>query len=212
VEGRGNIAVMMPPTTLHRASFGQHYHACAFTAGSDKEDQMIDDFLAEGLGSGVKAVYIVDPEKRDACERRLAPHAASEELLAVTTWADAHLKGGSFDAPRMMASLDEMIREDAATGRGPMRIVGNMGWVKSHPPEHDDLVTYEATVNEVLSRGRTPTVCVYELSWIKSSLMMDLLRAHPLAVVNGVLYENPFFTPAPKLLDEFAARRVAALA
>ena len=202
---------MTSSTTLHRAAFGRHFHACAFIGGSDADDRMIDDFLAEGLRSGVKAVYIVDPEKQADATERLRPRAPVAELLEVSTWADAHLKGGSFEAPRMMVSLEDMIREDAASGRAPMRVVGNMGWIATHPPDENALVAYEATVNEVLNRGRTPTVCVYELGWLKSSLMMDLLRAHPLAVVNGALYENPFYTPAPALLEELANRRAARL-
>lgn len=193
--------------TLNGAAFGPHFHACAFTTGREEDERMILQFLEEGLGMGSKAVYIVDPDHRDARERVLAPAAPSPDLLDVTTWNEAHLAGGSFDAARMMGALEQMIADNAATGRAPMRVVGNMGWVARQPPDEDDLVAYEATVNEVLTRGRTPTVCVYDLSWITSALMMNLLRAHPLAVVNGVLFENPFYTPAPRLLEELEANR-----
>jgi hypothetical protein len=67
-------------------------------------------------------------------------------------------------------------------------------------------VSYEASVNELLNRGKTPTVCVYDLRKLKGSMMMDLLRAHPLTVVNGVLYENPFYTPANEMLRELRQR------
>jgi hypothetical protein len=36
---------------------------------------------------------------------------------------------------------------------------------------------------------------------------MDLLRAHPLTVMNGVLHENPFYTPADQMLRELEQRR-----
>ena len=49
-----------------------------------------------------------------------------------------------------MAALDELIRDHAATGRPPMRLVGQMGWVFSSPPGIEQLVAYEASVNEVL--------------------------------------------------------------
>ena len=39
--------------------------------------------------------------------------------------------------------------------------------------------------------------------------MMDLLRAHPLTVMNGVLHENPFYTPAHELLAELNQRTAA---
>jgi hypothetical protein len=37
-------------------------------------------------------------------------------------------------------------------------------------------------------------------------MVMDLLRAHPLTVMNGVLHENPFYTPAEQLLRELQDR------
>lgn len=193
--------------TLARAQFRDHYHACAFMMGPDEESAVIDPFFVEGMTHGEKAVYIVDPVKRDEHEARLRASAPSPDLLEVTTWNDAHLKGGSFDQDRMMAALDEMIREHSATGRPPMRLVGQMGWVFSKPPGIEQLVAYEASVNEVLNRGKTPTVCVYNVRRLSGSMMMDLLRAHPLTVMNGVLHENPFYTPADEMLRDIKRRR-----
>lgn len=170
---------------------------------------MIDPFLIEGMRRGEKAVYIVDPEHRDEHEARLGTSAPAAELLEVTTWNEAHLKGGSFDQRRMMTALDEMIREHAATGQPPMRLVGQMGWVLSSPPGIEDLVAYEASVNEVLNRGKTPTVCVYDVRRLSGSLVVDLLRAHPLTVMNGVLHENPFYTPPQEMLRELQQRRTS---
>ena len=106
-----------------------------------------------------------------------------------------------------MTALDRTIREHAATGRPPMRLVGQMGWVFSSPPGIEQLVAYEASVNEVLNRGKTPTICVYDVRRLSGSLVMDLLRAHPLTVMNGVLHENPFYTPAEEMLRELEQRR-----
>lgn len=196
-------------SSLAHAQLRNHFHACAFVNGADDERAVIDPFFIEGLRRGEKAVYIVDPDHRERHETRLRAETPSPELVDVTTWNDAHLKGGSFDQDRMMASLEELIRDHAATGQPPMRLVGQMGWVFAKPPGIEQLVAYEATVNEVLNRGKTPTVCVYDVRRLSGSLMMDLLRAHPLTVMNGVLHENPFYTPAEDLLAELEQRRAA---
>jgi hypothetical protein len=193
-------------TSLAHARLRNHFHACAFVTGPADEQSVIDPFLVEGMRHGEKAVYIVDPRHRDEHEARLEAAAPSSELLEVTTWNEAHLKGGSFDAGRMMGALEELIRAHAATGRPPMRLVGQMGWVFSSPPGIEQLVSYEASVNEVLNRGKTPTVCVYDVRRLSGSLVVDLLRAHPLTVMNGVLHENPFYTPADELLRELQHR------
>jgi hypothetical protein len=191
---------------LLQGQLRNHFHACAFVAGPAEERFVIEPFLTEGMRRGEKAVYIVDPQRREDHETRLASAAPSPDLLDVLTWNEAHLKGGSFDQQRMMISLDQMIRDHAASGRPPMRVVGQMGWIQSSPPGIEQLVAYEATVNEVLNRGRTPTVCVYDVRKLSGALMMDLLRAHPLTVMNGVLHENPFYTPAEQLLGELQRR------
>jgi hypothetical protein len=193
--------------SLAHAQFQDHFHVCAFVNGPAEERSIIDPFFAEGLSRGEKAVYYVDPAQRDEHELRLRKSASAPDMVEVTTWQDAHLKGGSFDQDRMMTALEDMIREHAATGRPPVRLVGQMGWVFSSPPGIEQLVAYEANVNEVLNRGRTPTVCVYDVRRLSGSMMMDLLRAHPLAVVNGVLHENPFYTPAGELLRDLQRRR-----
>ena len=194
-------------STLAHAQLRNHFHACAFVNGPDEERAVIDPFFFEGLRRREKAVYIVDPDHRDEHEARLRAGSSESDLVDVTTWNDAHLKGGSFDQDRMMASLEDLIRDHAATGQPPMRLVGQMGWILSSPPGIEQLVAYEATVNEVLNRGKTPTVCVYDVRKMSGSLMMDLLRAHPLTVMNGVLHENPFYTPAEELLAELKQRR-----
>jgi hypothetical protein len=198
--------------TLAKAHFGDHFHACAFVAGPEEERAVIEPFLVEGMKRGEKAVYIVDPARRGDHEARLREafaEGAGDDLLDVTTWNEAHLKGGRFDQDRMTAGLEELMRTHAASHRPPMRVVGQMGWIFSNPPGIEQLVAYEASVNEALNRGRTPTVCVYDARRMSGSLLMDLLRAHPLAVMNGVLYENPFFTPAPELLRELRQRNPA---
>jgi hypothetical protein len=195
--------------SLAHAQLRNHFHACAFVNGPDEEAAIIDPFFLEGLRRREKAVYIVDPAQRDAHEARLRAGSPAAELVDVTTWHEAHLKGGSFDQDRMMASLEELISTHAATGQPPMRIVGQMGWVFSTPPGIEQLVAYEASVNEVLNRGKTPTVCVYDVRKLSGGLLMDLLRAHPLTVMNGVLHENPFYTPAESLLAELRRRAPA---
>jgi hypothetical protein len=199
----------MPHSSLAQAQFREHFHVCAFVHGVAEERAVVDPFFAEGMRRGEKAVYYVDPVERDEQEARLKAAAPAPGLFEVTTWQDAHLKGGSFDQARMMAALDEMIRDNAASGKPPVRLVGQMGWVFASPPGIEQLVAYEASVNEVLNRGKTPTVCVYDVRRLSGSMMMDLLRAHPLTVVNGVLHENPFYTPAEEMLRDIQGRRVS---
>ena len=195
---------------LANAQFGRHFHACAFVMGPDEEREVMDPFIVQGMALGQKGAYIVDPRKREETEARLRAAAPSDDLVEVTTWKDAYLQGDKFDPERMKQTLDEMLSAHSATGRPPMRVVGQMDWIFSYPPDVEQLIEYEANVNDMLSRAKTPTVCVYDASRLSGGMLVDLLRTHPLAVVNGVLHENPFYTPANEMLEELRRRQTRA--
>lgn len=82
-----------------------------------------------------------------------------------------------------------------------------MNWALGELPGSEDIIEYEAQVNEVLSRNRQPAVCVYDTSKLSGGMLMDLLRTHPLTLVDGVVQENPFFTPPAEMLAEVKARK-----
>jgi hypothetical protein len=86
--------------------------------------------------------------------------------------------------------------------------MGNMNWALDGPPGSEKLIEYEVRVNEVLAREKQPAVCVYDLSRLTGSLMMDILRAHPLTLVNGVVHRNAFFTPPAQMLAELREREL----
>jgi hypothetical protein len=85
--------------------------------------------------------------------------------------------------------------------------MGNMNWVFDDVPGRESLIEYEAEVNEVLQRNRQPAVCVYDMDKLSGSMVMDLLRTHPLTLIGGVVQENPFFTPPAEMLKELKARK-----
>ena len=193
--------------SLAEAQFRDCYHACAFVSSPDEEREVIDPFLLEGTRRGGKAVYYVDPMHVEEHSARLRAKAAAADLVEVTSWSDVYLKDDRFDPARMMSALEEIIRGNAEGGNNGLRFVGQMGWVFSSPPGIEDLVAYEVSVNSVLNRAKTPTVCVYDVRRLSGSLMMDLLRTHPLTILNGVLHENPFYTPAEEMLADLQRRR-----
>jgi hypothetical protein len=191
------------------ANFGTEFHACAFVLGPEEERDVVDPLVVGGVGRGRKTVFICDPRKRDENDARLRPSVASTDLLEVTTWNEMHLKGGSFDQNRMMKGLDDTIREHAASGRPPMCLIGQMDWIFTTPRGIEQLVEYESAVNEVLAKGKTPTVCIYDARRLGGGMVMDLLRAHPLAIMGGKLHQNPFYTPPDQMLHELRARTTA---
>jgi hypothetical protein len=49
---------------------------------------------------------------------------------------------------------------------------------------------------------------MYETAKFGGDIVMDIFRTHPTVVMNGVVYDNPFFVPPDEFLKELRARRV----
>jgi hypothetical protein len=131
--------------------------------------------------------------------------------LSVLPWQQAYLdETGSFDKNRMLATVDQLTGTGRDLGFARLRIMGNMDWVFQGVPGAEDILEYESEVNEVLSRNRQPAVCVYDIAKLSGSMMMDILRTHPLALIGGTVQENPFYTPPEEMLNELRARKSSA--
>lgn len=195
----------------------RHFHVCAFFNSKDEEYDVLVPFFKEAVEQREKNMHIVDPAFADEHRERLtaggvdARGCAACGQLDVLTWRQAYIdESGAFDKDRMLATIERLTGEGRDAGFGRLRIMGNMDWAfDSAVPGSETLIQYEAEVNEVLSRNRQPAVCVYDVAKLTGSMMMDLLRTHPLTLIGGVVQENPYYTAPAQMLEELAARRAA---
>ena len=194
----------------------EHFHICAFFDSRTEEYAVLGPFFEEGIKQGEKNLHILDPDYVEEHRARLREagidvHACEAcGQLELLTWQGTYLDAdGSFDKDRMMTSLEQVCAAAVAGGFPRVRIMGNMDWVFSDAPGAKEILAYEAEVNEVLARNRQPAVCVYDTAKLSGSMMMDLLRTHPLTLINGIVQENPFYVPASEMLQELKRRAQA---
>jgi hypothetical protein len=192
----------------------KYFHVCAFFNSRDEEYEVLTPFFKEALAQGEKNLHIVNPDCADDHRTRLSDAGMDVHeceacgQLEMLHWQQAYLdETGKFDKDKMLAAVDQLTgsARDAAFTR--LRIMGDMGWVFSDFPGAADILEYEAEVNEVLSRNRQPAVCVYDIAKLSGSMMMDLMRTHPLTLIGGVVQENPFFIPPEDMLRELKKRK-----
>ena len=197
----------------------ESFHVCAFFNSRDEEYEVLNPFFKQAMDQGEKNLHIVDPALKSDHRARLtssgvdAQECEARGQLEVLSWQEGYLdESGVFDKYRMLAVLDHLTGAGRDAGFSRLRIMGNMNWVFNECLGSEDLLEYEAEVNEVLARNRQPAVCVYDTAKLSGSMMMDLLRTHPLSLIGGVVQENPFFTPPREMLRELRARKLAASA
>lgn len=190
-----------------------YFHICAFFNSKDEEYDVLCPFYKEGLEQGEKNMHIVDPsfaqEHRDrlGCGGIDVHRCETSGQLDVLSWQQGYFnEAGCFDKNAMLATLDHLTGSGRDAGYSGLRIMGNMDWALSDHPGAATLLEYEVAVNEVLSRNRQPAVCVYDISKLTGTMMMDLLRTHPLTLIGGVVQENPFYIHPATMLEELRSR------
>jgi hypothetical protein len=199
------------PIHLAGATLRRHRHVCGFFSSREEEYETLLPFIKEGFNRGEKAFHVVDPAlKRDHSDRLRDAGIAVEKAestgqLDLKVWSEAYLRDGHFDKDRMLSFIQQVLEEGRPSF--PLtRLVAHMEWALEDRPGVNDVVEYEARLNDLLPRYPDVVVCTYDTAKFGGQVVMDVLRTHPLIIIAGLLQENPFFTPPDQFLAELRAR------
>src|SRR5260370_19870745 len=174
---------------------------------------VLRSFIKDGFDRGEKATHIVDPEKREEHLKRLAEaginvqQAMDTGQLELRPWREAYLRGDGLDQDAAVALIEEILQSSAAAGYALTRLGAHMEWAIFDKPGVNNLAEYETRLNYVLPKYEDPVICTYDLSKFPASLVMDIMRTHPVVIIGGILQENPFFVPPDQFLLELRERR-----
>jgi hypothetical protein len=50
-------------------------------------------------------------------------------------------------------------------------------------------------------------ICTYRFGEFGADTVIDIMRTHPMVIIDGILHRNPFFVPPGEFLREFRERR-----
>ena len=187
-------------------------HVCAFFSSKEEEYRVLMPFIKEGFERGDRAFHVVDPNHRATHMNRLGEagipvgDAERRGQLEVRRWQEAYLRDGHFDQQRMIDLIQEVLREGKDKGYPLTRLVANMEWALEDRPGVDDIVEYESRLNYVLPKYDDVVVCTYDLAKFNATVVMDIMRTHPMVVIGGILQANPFFVPPDAMLKELKER------
>jgi len=196
----------------------QHRHVCAFFSSVEEQHRVLRSFLKDGFERGDKAVHLVNPDLWEDHLGWLAEagidvaQARDTGQLDLRRWQDAQLRGDRFDQDAMLALLEEIFQSGAAAGYPLTRLIGQMEWALADRPGVEDLLEFETRVSYLMIKYDDPAICTYDLSKFSASVVMDIMRTHPVVIIGGVLQENPFFVPPDQFLLEIRERRRSARA
>jgi MEDS: MEthanogen/methylotroph, DcmR Sensory domain len=202
-------AIHLAGSVLHSSC-----HACAFFRSREEEYRVLLPFLQEGFENREKLFQIVDRDHRAERLRRIAqlgidvPAAEQSGQLEVRPWDDAHLRNGRFNQFDMLDLVDEVLG-NGESGFGLTRFWANMEWSLTDTPGVEDIIEYETRLNHVMAKFDDVVICTYDVNRFSASVVMDILRTHPQAIIGGTLQENPFYVPPDEFLTELRHRAAA---
>jgi hypothetical protein len=192
---------------------GRHRHICAFFNSLDEQHRVLRSFVSDALDQGEKVIHIVDPALREEHLKRFreagidVERAIASGQLDVRLWLGVYLHGGRFDKERALASVEELLGSGAAGGYPRSRLLGQVEWALLEGGSVDDLLEYETRINSVITKYDQPAMCAYDLSRLRASAVIDIMRTHPVVIIGGVLQENPYYVPPDQFLLEIRERR-----
>jgi len=202
-----------PPIPFAGSQLDQTRHVCAFFNDTDEEYRVLLPFIKDGFQSGHKAIHVVNPTQRQDHLRRLAdagidPAVAQQSgQLELRINTDVYLPDGRFDPDRMISAFEQLASGNSG-GEYPLsRICCRMDWTVQDQSHVENVIEFEARVNDVWRRHEDAVICTYHLGQFRGDEVIDIMRTHPMVIIGGILQQNPFFVPPDEFLHEFRQRR-----
>ncbi|MGZ5037165.1 MAG: MEDS domain-containing protein [Usitatibacter sp.] len=192
-------------------------HICAFFDSEREEYSCLAPYFAEGLDHGEQLVSIRDAAHHGDHLAKLrdaglpVDEAIVDRRFKLMASEETYLKDECFESERMFSMLQDAL-EQGEEKFGHVRTCGEMSWALRNVTGTDQLMEYEARVNQLLPKHRCTLMCVYDVNRFSGRVLLDALSTHPYVIVNNKLVQNQYFVPPLEYLTGRLGRGTTALA
>ncbi|AHG05393.1 hypothetical protein HALDL1_14770 [Halobacterium sp. DL1] len=175
-------------------------HLALIYEGRGEQFDAAVPFVQQGLDADEQCLYIADEHSRadvlaEMSARGIDVDAALDSgALSVLTKEETYLRDGSFHPDDMLAFLEATIA-DATEEFEALRVTGEMTWVFGDEPDVEDLVEYEAKLNQLLPEADGMALCQYNRERFSPEVVRDIVRTHPYLVHGTVVSQNVYYSP-----------------
>lgn len=190
-------------------------HVCAFFDSREEQYDILNPYFQEGLDCGDEVVTIVESSMHDEHLSRMAAggidieRAMKEQQLKVLASEESYLKDCVFVVERMFDMLRGVLESASAGPYRSVRTMGDMEWALRNLPGTDELIVYEARVNQLACHHDCTLLCAYDVTRFSGRVIADVLATHSHVIINGQVHENPYFIDPVVYLHKLALRKPA---
>ena len=193
---------------LGRLRHGQHL--CLFHEGCTAAQDTIVPFFRDGLARDERCLFIAEADSVGETLALLAScgidarGAIDRGALQILSPRAAYLPHGRFEPQAMLEMLERRTDEALADGYAGLRASGDMSWALGPEAVTEQLIEYEAVLNDVASRRAFIAICRYDLHRFPPEIMRDILRVHPQVVIASLVCPSTYYEPPAMALGQFS--------
>ena len=171
-------------------------HICGFFDSKEQQYEVITPYIMEGLEANEKVINILEGSRHGEHCRCLADNGISitENLvngqLEILASENTYTKDDVFAAKKMYKMLESNLLSASRAGYESVRACGDMVWALKNLPGTDELLEYEASLNELTPKHSCSLICMYDTNSFSPEMLEDILRTHPYVIQDGKISKN----------------------
>ncbi|MBL1266061.1 MEDS domain-containing protein [Methylomicrobium sp. RS1] len=199
LETSRNAAASAEMAEADSLGYEPRKHICTFYKSPREQWQFCRSHFLEHIGKEARIVYLYHGDSDRVINwirsEGLDFQALQEnrQLLLLST-TESYSIGGFFNTARMLEFWRNIAAEARADGIKKLLLTGEMGWANSDLPGHEQLISYEAELDQMLEFYPWITVvCQYPVYQMSGATVYDNLCAHTHVQLSDRL--APCFSP-----------------
>jgi signal transduction histidine kinase/ActR/RegA family two-component response regulator len=176
-------------------------HLCLIYDSAVEKLAALVPFLRTGLARGERSLFLGTLPSCRAIERTLVTEGipvgreVDRGALVLLSDRDSWLDRGRFDPNSFKDLLRRAEQQAMDDGFSGLRATWDVVWLLENVSGAEQWIAFEAGLNAFLSGSRTSALCRYPRSRSSASLIEDVLRTHPLALLGHQVCPNAFYQP-----------------
>lgn len=196
-----------------RDLFPEGTHMCLIYDNEEQRKKIISRFMATGIALGEQVGYFADtttPQEVKAWMEEMGvklPEETENGRFSIFRAESVYCPTGKFVPSEMLARLGDCYERAVNAGYTGARVSGEMSWALKGIQGSDRLMEYEALINTVGERHPVTPICQYDARRFDGATLLNVLKVHPMMIVQGQIVRNPYYMAPQEFLEEFKSNR-----
>ncbi len=196
-------------------SFPEGTHMCLIYDDDEQRKKVISKFLADGTTAGEQVGYFVDSTSREEVRGWLSdmdvrlPDEDQGGDFELFRAVDVYCPEGMFVPEDMLERLRDCYGRALGADYTGARVSGEMTWALRGIPGSERLVEYEALINELSEVHPVTPICQYDARSFDGATLLNVLKVHPMMIVQGQIVRNPYYMKPGEFLATFEPETVS---